>query len=62
MPEKQIEMTAAEGKTLRVIADNVRVLAAGEDTGGAYELFEFHSPRDSGPPLHSHPWSEAISL
>lgn len=51
-----------EGAVLRVVEDSVRVLAAGRDTGGAYEIFELSGPRASGPPPHSHPWSEAYVL
>lgn len=50
------------GAVLRVVEDDIRVLAAGADTGGAYEIFELSGPRASGPPPHSHPWSEAYVL
>ncbi|HVG22980.1 MAG TPA: cupin domain-containing protein [Thermoanaerobaculia bacterium] len=49
----------AEGARLRVVGDTVRVLAASQDTGGAYEVFEVEGPEGSGPPPHAHPWSEA---
>lgn len=62
MPESQVVKNSTEGKFLRVVGDTVRVLAAGEDTGGTYELFEFQSPRDGGPPLHAHPWTEAYLM
>lgn len=51
-----------EGPVYRVVGDTVRVLACGDDTGGAYEIFEMRGPRDSGPPPHSHPWDEAYVM
>jgi quercetin dioxygenase-like cupin family protein len=49
----------ADGTRLRVVGDVVRVLAAGSQTGGSYEVFELEGPEGSGPPPHAHPWSEA---
>lgn len=51
--------TPASGARLRVVGDTLRVLATSAETGGAYEMFEMEAPRDSGPPPHAHPWSEA---
>ena len=49
----------ADGARLRVVGDVVRVLAAGSQTGGSYELFELEGPEGSGPPPHAQPWSES---
>jgi len=49
----------ADGEHLRVVGDSVRVLASGDETGGAYEIFELEGPEGSGPPPHAHPWSES---
>ena len=51
--------TPLAGTRLRVVGDTMRVLATSAETGGAYEMFEMTAPRDSGPPAHAHPWSEA---
>lgn len=48
-----------DGPRLRVVGDVMRVLATGEQTGGAFEIFEMEGPEGSGPPPHAHPWSEA---
>lgn len=61
--ESQITFVAAgNGKKLQVLADTVRVLASGADSGGRYEVFELAGPADSGPPPHSHPWDEALFI
>lgn len=36
------------------------MLTTGEDTDGAYEVFELTGPFNSGPPPHSHPWGESF--
>src|SRR5438045_3726609 len=59
---RQLFIGSAEGQRLRVIGDSVRILAAGDATGGAFEVFEMNCPRDSGPPPHAHPWSESYSV
>jgi quercetin dioxygenase-like cupin family protein len=43
---------------LTVLSDRVRVLTAGESTGGRYEVFEVLGTAGGGAPLHSHPWDE----
>jgi quercetin dioxygenase-like cupin family protein len=62
MNGKPIFAGPGEGAVLRVVEDSVRVLAAAQETGGAYEIFELSGPRASGPPPHAHPWSEAYVL
>ena len=53
---------AGGGRKLQVLADQIRVLASGADTGGKYEVFELTGPKDSGPPPHLHPWDEAFFI
>ncbi len=48
-----------DGTRFRVVGDVMRVLATGEQTGGAFEIFEMEGPEGSGPTPHAHPWSEA---
>lgn len=57
--ESIINTDPAAGEHLRVVGDRVRVLASGDETGGAYEIFELEGPEGSGPPPHAHPWSES---
>lgn len=44
---------------LQVLGDRVQPLVVADDLAG-YELFEVSTPQDSGPPPHSHPWSETF--
>ena len=62
MMSQAVYVAAGGGKKLQVMADTVRVLAAGAATGGQYEVFELTGPRDSGPPPHAHPWDEAFFI
>jgi quercetin dioxygenase-like cupin family protein len=62
MAGKKMVVNSDEGAILRVVGDTIRVLASGADTDGAYEVFDFQGPRDSGPPLHLHPWNEAYVI
>ena len=62
MAGREILANPDDGRVLRVVADSVRVLAGSEDTGGAFEVFEFSSPQESGPPPHTHPWSESYVI
>lgn len=43
---------ANAGKSYRVIDDIVTFIATGEDTGGAYSMFEVRTPAGSGVPPH----------
>lgn len=48
-------VSAGEGELLAVVGDAYRLLARGEDTGGAYALLEAVVPPGSpGPPPHTH--------
>ena len=44
---------------LKIVGEEVTVLASGEQTG-SYEIFRQQGPEGSGPPPHSHPWDEAF--
>ena len=44
---------------LKMVGEEVTILAAGEQTG-SYEIFRQAGPEGSGPPPHSHPWDEAF--
>lgn len=59
MPAEPILAGSNDGPIYRVVGDSVRVLAAGNQTASAFEVFEFHGPENSGPPPHMHPWNEA---
>jgi len=48
-----------EGETLKVMGAGVRFLCDSGQTGHAWSLMETTLPKDSGPPLHEHPWDEA---
>ena len=45
---------ANTGKAYAVVGDRYVVKASGEDTGGAYALFDFLVLPGNGPPLHQH--------
>ena len=44
----------AQGRTVAVVGDVYRFLATGEDTNGAYALWEALVPPGGGPPPHVH--------
>lgn len=43
-----------EGEYLSIVGDRVRILIAGEDTGGQFTIFETITAPGMGPPLHRH--------
>src|SRR4051794_25172952 len=45
---------AGEGRPYWVVGDRYTILAAGEDTGGAYALIHAEVPPGGGPPPHVH--------
>jgi len=59
MAGKEVVLPAAQGPVYRVGGEKARMLTSAEDTGGAYELFEFTGPAESGPRPHSHAWGES---
>jgi quercetin dioxygenase-like cupin family protein len=44
---------------LNVVGEHIAVLASGVQTG-SYEIFRQHGPEGSGPPPHTHPWTESF--
>jgi quercetin dioxygenase-like cupin family protein len=48
-----------EGEVLNVMGAGVRFLCDSGRTGKAWSMMETILPKDSGPPLHEHPWDEA---
>ncbi len=44
---------------LKVVGEEMTVLASGAQTGG-YEIFRQAGPEGSGPPPHRHPWDESF--
>lgn len=49
---RYIESASDAGRTYRVISDIVTILATGEETGGAYTLFETRTLPGQGTPPH----------
>ena len=47
-------ISAGEGRTVWVVGDRYTIKASGEDTGGAFALFEAIVPPQAGPPPHVH--------
>lgn len=57
---KPLVVSAEQGPApLRMVGEQITVLASGEQTG-SYEIFRQTGPAGSGPPPHSHPWDEAF--
>jgi quercetin dioxygenase-like cupin family protein len=48
-----------EGESLKVMGARLRFLCDSGQTGKAWSMMETILPKDSGPPLHEHPWDEA---
>jgi quercetin dioxygenase-like cupin family protein len=59
MPQPFIVTPVAAPSPLRIVGEQVTVLASGAQTGG-YEIFLQVGPEGSGPPPHSHPWDESF--
>ena len=53
-PAQVIQLKAGEGPTYSMVGDVYRVLATGEQTGGAYALCEARVLPGGGPPPHIH--------
>ncbi|CAN5733035.1 cupin domain-containing protein [soil metagenome] len=45
---------SGEGKQVRIVQDTVRFVATGEQTGGAFSLFDNFTPPGGGIPPHFH--------
>ena len=59
MPKPLIVFPADAPAALKVVGEEITVLAAGASTG-SYEIFHQTGPEGSGPPPHSHSWDEAF--
>jgi quercetin dioxygenase-like cupin family protein len=59
MPQPFIVTPDAAPSPLRIVGEQVTVLASGAQTGG-YEIFLQSGPDGGGPPPHSHPWDESF--
>ncbi len=53
-PAKLIQLGAGEGPAFSAVGDVYRILATGEQTGGAYALCEARVLPGGGPPPHIH--------
>jgi quercetin dioxygenase-like cupin family protein len=58
----ELALEPGQGNQLQVMQDTLRILSQGEHTSMAYEMFELTGPLNSGPPPHSHPWSETYYM
>ena len=61
MPSPLIVFADQPPPPLRMVGEEVRILASGEQTG-SYEIFHQAGPEGSGPPPHHHPWDEAFYI
>ena len=59
MPKPLIVLPGDAPAPLKVVGEEITVLAPGASTG-SYEIFRQAGPEGSGPPPHSHPWDEAF--
>jgi quercetin dioxygenase-like cupin family protein len=46
-------------RALKIVGEEVTVLASGAQTG-SYEIFRQSGPEGSGPPPHGHPWDDSF--
>ncbi len=59
MPAPFVVTPADAPNSLKVVGEEITVLASGARTG-SYEIFRQSGPENSGPPPHNHPWDEAF--
>ncbi|MBC8339003.1 MAG: cupin domain-containing protein [Alphaproteobacteria bacterium] len=59
MPKAFTVLPGHAPRPLRIVGEEITVLASGAQTGG-YEIFLQAGPAGSGPPPHSHPWDESF--
>jgi quercetin dioxygenase-like cupin family protein len=62
LPQKTKVLTPGEGRTVAFPHEAITFKATGEETGGAWELFELTAEATVRSLLHSHPWSEAFYI
>jgi quercetin dioxygenase-like cupin family protein len=59
MPSAMVVSTANAPWPLKVVGEQITVLASGAQTGGC-EIFRQAGPEGSGTPPHRHPWDECF--
>ena len=59
MPEPIVMFPDQRPAPLKVVGEEITVLAPGAATG-SYEVFRQHGSEGTGPPPHHHPWDEAF--
>lgn len=59
MPAPFVLTTTSAPAPLRIVGEELTILASGAATG-SYEIFRQAGPEGSGPPPHNHPWDEAF--
>ena len=59
MPAPLVVTRVDAPSPLKVVGEEITVLASGAQTG-SYEIFRQAGPENSGPPPHNHPWDEAF--
>lgn len=59
MPAPFVVTPGNAPKPLRLVGEQITILASGAQTGG-YEIFLQAGPESSGPPPHNHPWDESF--
>jgi quercetin dioxygenase-like cupin family protein len=61
MPKPFIVPASEAPRPLKVVGEEITVLASGAQTG-SYEIFRQAGPEGSGPPPHKHEWDEAFVI
>ncbi len=56
--DRKSVVRSGEAEKMNVMGAQVAFLCQADQTGKAWSLMEVVLPRDSGPPLHEHPWDE----
>jgi len=59
MPAPFVVTPGNAPKPLRLVGEQITILASGAQTG-SYEIFLQAGPESSGPPPHNHPWDESF--
>ena len=59
MPAPFVVMPGDAPSPLKLVGEQITVLASGAQTG-SYEIFLQAGPENSGPPPHNHPWDESF--
>lgn len=60
--QRPFDLAPEEGKKFSVLDSVFTTKATGEDTKGAWTLYEITDTAGNGPPLHTHPWDEAFYI